>query len=124
MKRSVQLTVILFGLATMPPSFDFRIDDLALSSAELEERVSLSVASPAGDRTFFIETFGCQMNVHDSEKVAGVLLGRGYRQVESLDAAKLVLYNTCSIREKAAHKVFSRLGEFRKRPDSGKIIGV
>ena len=76
------------------------------------------------ERTFYIETFGCQMNVHDSEKVAGVLLGRGYQQVETVDAAKLVFYNTCSIREKAAQKVFSRLGEFRKHPDHGKVIGV
>jgi len=74
--------------------------------------------------TFFLETFGCQMNDHDSEKVAGLLLSRGYRQVESPEAAKLVLYNTCSIREKAAQKVFSRLGEFRGKPSEGKIIGV
>jgi tRNA-2-methylthio-N6-dimethylallyladenosine synthase len=64
-------------------------------------------------RSFYLETFGCQMNEHDSEKVAGVLLARGYRQVESVDAASVVLYNTCSIREKAAQKVYSRLGEFR-----------
>jgi tRNA-2-methylthio-N6-dimethylallyladenosine synthase len=67
----------------------------------------------AGDKTFYLETFGCQMNEHDSEKVAGVLLARGYQQVESVEAANVVLYNTCSIREKAAQKVFSRLGEFR-----------
>jgi tRNA-2-methylthio-N6-dimethylallyladenosine synthase len=66
-----------------------------------------------GRGTFYLETFGCQMNEHDSEKVAGVLLARGYKQVESVDAANVVLYNTCSIREKAAQKVFSRLGEFR-----------
>jgi tRNA-2-methylthio-N6-dimethylallyladenosine synthase len=53
------------------------------------------------------------MNEHDSEKVAGVLLARGYRQVEKADAADVILYNTCSIREKAAQKVFSRLGEWR-----------
>jgi tRNA-2-methylthio-N6-dimethylallyladenosine synthase len=64
-------------------------------------------------RTFYIETFGCQMNVHDSEKVAGLLLARGYRKVEKPDEAELVFYNTCSIREKAAQKVFSRLGQFR-----------
>jgi tRNA-2-methylthio-N6-dimethylallyladenosine synthase len=79
----------------------------------------------AGGRgTFFMETFGCQMNDHDSEKVAGVLLSRGYRQVETPEAASLVLYNTCSIREKAAQKVFSRLGEYRERQSEGKIIGV
>jgi len=53
------------------------------------------------------------MNDHDSEKVAGVLLARGYRQVDGPEAAKVILYNTCSIREKAAQKVFSRLGELR-----------
>jgi len=79
-------------------------------------------------RTFYIETFGCQMNEHDSEKVAGVLLRRGYRQVVSPDDAGLVFYNTCSIREKAAQKVFSRLGEFNPKNnagrESGKVIGV
>jgi len=74
--------------------------------------------------TFFLETFGCQMNDHDSEKVAGVLLERGYRQVETPEAAGLILYNTCSIREKAAQKVFSRLGEYRAKQSDGKIIGV
>jgi tRNA-2-methylthio-N6-dimethylallyladenosine synthase len=74
--------------------------------------------------TFFLETFGCQMNDHDSEKVAGVLLARGYRQVETPESASLILYNTCSIREKAAQKVFSRLGEFGVQPNDGRIIGV
>jgi tRNA-2-methylthio-N6-dimethylallyladenosine synthase len=82
----------------------------------------------AAGRTFYIETFGCQMNEHDSEKVAGVLLRRGYRQVASPDEARLVFYNTCSIRERAAQKVFSRLGGFNPRNnsgrDSGKVIGV
>jgi tRNA-2-methylthio-N6-dimethylallyladenosine synthase len=74
--------------------------------------------------TFFLETFGCQMNDHDSEKVAGVLVSRGYRQVKSPESASLILYNTCSIREKAAQKVFSRLGEFRGSQSEGRIIGV
>src|SRR5580704_6101886 len=78
----------------------------------------------AGRGTFFLETFGCQMNDHDSEKVAGVLLSRGYTQVESPESASLILYNTCSIREKAAQKVFSRLGEFGLRQNDGRIIGV
>jgi tRNA-2-methylthio-N6-dimethylallyladenosine synthase len=77
-----------------------------------------------GSGTFYLETFGCQMNEHDSEKVAGVLLARGYRQVESADAANVVLYNTCSIREKAAQKVFSRLGEYRLTQRDGQMIGV
>ena len=78
-----------------------------------------------GEKTFYIETFGCQMNVHDSEKVAGVLMARGYRAVESHEEADIVLYNTCSIREKAAQKVFSRLGIFKKgRAGADKIVGV
>jgi tRNA-2-methylthio-N6-dimethylallyladenosine synthase len=64
------------------------------------------------------------MNEHDSEKVAGVLLARGYKQVESVEAASVILYNTCSIREKAAQKVFSRLGEYRFSQKQGQIIGV
>jgi len=76
-------------------------------------------------KSFYIETFGCQMNVHDSEKVAGVLMARGYRPVDSHEEADVILYNTCSIREKAAQKVFSRLGAFRKGgAAAGKIIGV
>jgi tRNA-2-methylthio-N6-dimethylallyladenosine synthase len=76
-------------------------------------------------KTFYIETFGCQMNVHDSEKVQGVLLARGMTPVEDHAQADLILYNTCSIREKAAQKVFSRLGAFRKgNGASGKVIGV
>src|SRR5215831_11733312 len=86
------------------------------------ERGALTGAPERG--TFFLETFGCQMNDHDSEKVAGVLLARGYRQVETPEAAGLILYNTCSIREKAAQKVFSRLGEYRAKQSEGKIIGV
>ncbi len=76
------------------------------------------------DGTFYLETFGCQMNDHDSEKVAGVLMARGYQQVEKPENAGVILYNTCSIREKAAQKVFSRLGEFRERQAEGKVIGV
>ena len=108
----------------MPESFDVRIDDLTRSPSEPVEAASAISPSPAGERTFYIETFGCQMNDHDSEKVAGVLLGRGYRQMQSVEAAKFILYNTCSIREKAAQKVFSRLGTFRKHPGHQKIIGV
>lgn len=80
--------------------------------------------SPTAGRSFYIETFGCQMNVHDSEKVTGVLLARGYQQVNSPDTADFVFYNTCSIREKAAQKVFSRLGDFRGALGEQKIIGV
>ncbi|HXX43245.1 MAG TPA: tRNA (N6-isopentenyl adenosine(37)-C2)-methylthiotransferase MiaB [Candidatus Acidoferrales bacterium] len=84
--------------------------------------VAARAPSAGAGKSFFIETFGCQMNVHDSEKVAGVLLARGYRAASSAADAELMLYNTCSIREKAAQKVFSRLGEWRGVKH--KIIGV
>ena len=90
------------GLAGLPPG-----------GCELEKAAGLADSPCATGGTFYLETFGCQMNEHDSEKVAGVLLARGYRQVETVEAAGVILYNTCSIREKAAQKVYSRLGEFR-----------
>ena len=78
----------------------------------------------AEEKTFYLETFGCQMNVHDSEKVVGTLIRQGYRQVGSVDEAGLVLYNTCSIRDKAEQKVFHRLADFRKLERQGKKFGV
>lgn len=75
-------------------------------------------------KTFYIETFGCQMNAHDSEKVVGTLISRGYEQVETADAAGLVLYNTCSIRDKAEQKVFHRLQQFKRDAGKGKVFGV
>jgi tRNA-2-methylthio-N6-dimethylallyladenosine synthase len=75
-------------------------------------------------RTFYLETFGCQMNVHDSEKVVGTLLQEGYRQVESVEQADLILYNTCSIRDKAEQKVFHRLADYKKLQAQGKKFGV
>jgi tRNA-2-methylthio-N6-dimethylallyladenosine synthase len=75
-------------------------------------------------KTFYLETFGCQMNVHDSEKVVGTLLQEGYRQVESEEQADLILYNTCSIRDKAEQKVFHRLADYKKLQAEGKKFGV
>ncbi|HYM13376.1 MAG TPA: tRNA (N6-isopentenyl adenosine(37)-C2)-methylthiotransferase MiaB [Bryobacterales bacterium] len=75
-------------------------------------------------KTFYIETFGCQMNVHDSEKVIGTLMAQGYAQVPTPEEAHLVLYNTCSIRDKAEQKVFSRLSNFKRQAGSGKVFGV
>ena len=111
-------------LELMTQEFDIRLDTLTSANSTSPEGAAALSAGSSADNTFYIETFGCQMNVHDSEKVAGVLLGRGYRQVETVDAARLVLYNTCSIREKAAQKIFSRLGAYRKYPGEEKIIGV
>src|SRR5215469_14375609 len=75
-------------------------------------------------KTFYLETFGCQMNVHDSEKVIGTLISEGYRQVQSVEEAGLVLYNTCSIRDKAEQKVFHRLNDYKQLQKQGKKFGV
>ena len=78
----------------------------------------------ATDKTFYLETFGCQMNAHDSEKVIGTLRQQGYRQVETEEDAGLILYNTCSIRDKAEQKVFNRLNDYKKLHKEGKRFGV
>jgi tRNA-2-methylthio-N6-dimethylallyladenosine synthase len=75
-------------------------------------------------KTFYLETFGCQMNVHDSEKVIGTLVSQGYRQVSTVEEAGLILYNTCSIRDKAEQKVFHRLADYKKLQAQGKQFGV
>jgi tRNA-2-methylthio-N6-dimethylallyladenosine synthase len=75
-------------------------------------------------KTFYLETFGCQMNAHDSEKVVGTLVSEGYRQVSTVEEAGLVLYNTCSIRDKAEQKVFHRLADYKKYLKEGKRFGV
>ena len=80
--------------------------------------------SESGEKTFYLETFGCQMNAHDSEKVVGTLVQQGYRQVPTVEEAGLVLYNTCSIRDKAEQKVFNRLSDYKKYKAQGKTFGV
>ena len=77
-------------------------------------------------RKLYLETFGCQMNVLDSELVMGQLRAQGYEAVDDRDAADVIIYNTCSVREHAEQKVWSRLGELRdrKKTDPGLVIGV
>jgi tRNA-2-methylthio-N6-dimethylallyladenosine synthase len=107
----------------MSASFDVRLESL-VRAHEAPANSRLDETLPLRPGTFYLETFGCQMNSHDSEKVAGVLTGRGYESTDRPEEAQLVFYNTCSIREKAAQKVFSRLGLFREREGNGQIIGV
>lgn len=77
-------------------------------------------------RKVYLETFGCQMNELDSELVTGQLRTLGYHFTGDPDAADVVLYNTCSVREHAEQKVWSRLGELRvrKRQQPGLVVGV
>src|SRR5712671_1839670 len=62
---------------------------------------------------YFIETYGCQMNVHDSERMAGLLEQAGYEPSEDAADADVVVINTCSVRERAEEKLYTRLGEIR-----------
>lgn len=75
---------------------------------------------------FFIRTYGCQMNVHDTEKVSNLLYHLGYVEADHPDDAELLLINTCSIREKAEHRLYSDLGILRqwKQAAPGRVLGV
>ena len=75
---------------------------------------------------YYLETFGCQMNVADSEMIEGILQTKGYFPIESMDIADIIFVNTCAIREHAEEKVHSRLGLFStiKRNNPNVIIGV
>ena len=77
-------------------------------------------------KTFYLETFGCQMNVVDSERIVALLGQIGYRQVEAAERADLILLNTCSVRDKAERKVYGHLGRFKplKQENPALIIGV
>jgi len=73
----------------------------------------------------FIETYGCQMNEHDSERMLRLLEGVSYSETKEAKEADLILINTCSVREKPEHKVYSALGRFKKlKEEKGTIIGV
>src|SRR5208337_318194 len=76
--------------------------------------------------TYYISTFGCQMNVHDSEKMSSILKDEGYIESDSLQEADLVIFNTCSIRQKAEQKFYSELGRIKelKKRKPGLTIAV
>ena len=78
------------------------------------------ITPPANTKKVFIKTYGCQMNVYDSERMADVLAPIGYAPVDAPDHADLVILNTCHIREKAAEKVYSELGRIRQHKEKNK----
>ncbi|MFW5991720.1 MAG: tRNA (N6-isopentenyl adenosine(37)-C2)-methylthiotransferase MiaB [Halanaerobiaceae bacterium] len=79
-----------------------------------------------GNKKYFIITYGCQMNVHDSEKLAGMLEDMEYQQATDIEKADIILINTCTIRENAELKVFGKIGALKKlkRNNPDLIIGV
>ena len=82
-------------------------------------------STPSTPKKVFIRTFGCQMNEYDSDKMSDVLrAAEGYEPTDDVEQADLVLFNTCSVREKAAEKVFSDLGRVKHLKKKGVLIGV
>ena len=73
---------------------------------------------------FKLETWGCQMNEYDSEKMAGILKAYGFSETLNDEEADIFILNTCSVREKAAHKIFTRVGVIRKNYGKDKIVGI
>ena len=79
-----------------------------------QDRARVQHAAQSGERKVFIKTFGCQMNVYDSERMSEALHSEGFQETSEIEDADLVILNTCHIREKAAEKVYSDLGRIRK----------
>ncbi len=83
------------------------------------------MSAPAVAKKVFIKTFGCQMNEYDSGKMVDVLRDtQGYEPTTDVEQADLILFNTCSVREKAQEKVFSDLGRVKHLKAKGVLIGV
>lgn len=79
-----------------------------------------------GNKAYFIKTWGCQMNIHDSEKISGVLTSLGYKATSSVKEADIIIYNTCCVREHAELKVYGNLGMLKKLKEQNEdlIIAV
>ncbi len=91
-------------------------------SPSLEKSADAEPAKVAA-KSFFLKTFGCQMNVYDSERMMEALTAEGYGATDDLEAADLVILNTCHIREKAAEKVYSDLGRIRQIKEARQAQG-
>ncbi len=81
---------------------------------DIDTATETAVAPPAASRKVFVKTYGCQMNVYDSQRMTDALAADGYTATDAIGEADLVLLNTCHIREKAAEKVYSELGRIRE----------
>src|SRR3989304_9930959 len=78
------------------------------------------------EKLVFLESYGCQMNDRDSARILALLARQGYRETKEVSSARLVIINTCSIRQKAERKVFDRLGRLRtwKQEDKARLLAV
>ncbi|HSV45364.1 MAG TPA: tRNA (N6-isopentenyl adenosine(37)-C2)-methylthiotransferase MiaB [Ramlibacter sp.] len=96
-----------------------------MSDNEHRDAGGTAATLAAPTRKVFIKTFGCQMNEYDSDKMADVLgAAQGYEPTQDVEQADLILFNTCSVREKAQEKVFSDLGRVKHLKKKGVLIGV
>lgn len=93
------------------------------SLAQIDQQSAAPVVETKADKTLFIQTYGCQMNVYDSERMADVLAPLGYVSVNKPDGADLVVLNTCHIREKATDKVYSEIGRLKMLKDAKMAAG-
>src|SRR5205085_11359213 len=116
-------TRLISSIASRPKSRSFPQYE---NSPCFESASRSTYASGRMHKKLYLETFGCQMNVLDSELVLGQLRAQGYESVTQRDDADVVVYNTCSVREHAEQKVWSRLGELRevKKLRPNLVIGV
>jgi len=105
--------------------FSDALNLLLFQKLSLPASIKLPTKTFAMSRKVFIKTFGCQMNEYDSAKMADVLAAaEGYESTDDPEQADLVIFNTCSVREKAQEKVFSDLGRIKHLKDKGTLIGV
>ena len=80
--------------------------------------VTEAVADISTQRSYEIRTFGCQMNVHDSERISGLLESDGYLPVQEHQTPDLVVFNTCAVRENAANRLYGHLGNLKETKDA------
>ena len=94
--------------------------------SEKEKEVDLKSADQAGERKLFIETYGCQMNVADSEVVASIMKMDGYHLTENIEEADAIFVNTCSVRDNAEQKIYGRLQYFQslRKKKRSLVVGV
>ncbi len=99
--------------------------ELSMEMSEIVNPINALAPSEVASKKVFIKTFGCQMNEYDSDKMVDVLhAAEGYVATQNMDEADLILFNTCSVREKAQEKVFSDLGRIKHLKAKGVKIGV
>jgi tRNA-2-methylthio-N6-dimethylallyladenosine synthase len=106
------------------PRGEWRERRLEAKSAAMTETLLPPSDAQAAPRRLFIKTYGCQMNVYDSERMADVLRPLGYAATDTAEDADFVILNTCHIREKAAEKVYSELGKLRQLKEAREHSGL